>query len=130
MQLKSETKLPDTVLTIRLTTAKEMYDFIGVTHSHTEYDTDWDDLLYSLSEYQGIDSHISNQYLPTEEQPKNGDVICTIHLYCKDYKKLDYLETEITNHITRVLTVSYKGKPVAAGVPGVTMYTKRNSSSA
>ena len=102
MQLTSETKLPDTVMTIRLTSAKEMYDFSEITHSHTEYDTDWDELLYSLSEYKDIDSHVYLQYLSSEEQPKNGDVICTITMYCKDYEKLDYLEAEITKHISRV----------------------------
>ena len=55
MQIKSKTKLPETVITIRLTSAKEMYDFSELTHSHTEYDTDWDELLYTLSEYKGID---------------------------------------------------------------------------
>ena len=59
-------------MTIRLTSAKEMYDFSEITHSHTEYDTDWDELLYSLSEYKDIDSHIYLQYLSSEEQPKNG----------------------------------------------------------
>ena len=103
MQIKSETKLPNTVITVRLTTAKEMYDFSDVTHSHTEYDTDWDELLYSLSEYQGIDSHIYLQYLPSEEQPKDGDVVCTITLYCQDTEKLNYLEAEVTK---RILTVS------------------------
>ena len=98
MQIKSETKLPNTVITVRLNTAKEMYDFSEATHSHSEYDTDWDDLLYNLSNYKGIDSHIYIQY--PDEQPKNGDVICTIHLYCKDYEKLDYLEAKITQRIT------------------------------
>tara|TARA_R110000787_G_scaffold6434_7_gene22508 strand:- start:1602 stop:1946 length:345 start_codon:yes stop_codon:yes gene_type:complete len=106
MQIKSETKLPDTVITVRLTTAKEMYNFSEVTHSHTEYDTDWDELLYSLSEYQGIDSHIYLQY-PSEKQPKDGDVVCTITLYCQDTEKLSYLEAEVTKRILTALTITY-----------------------
>ncbi|NKC02033.1 MAG: hypothetical protein GKR90_26525 [Pseudomonadales bacterium] len=107
MQIKSQTKLPNTIITIRLNTAKEMHDFSEVTHSHTEYDTDWDELLYNLSEYKGIDSHIYVQYLSSDEQPKNGDVICSIHLYCQDHEKLDYLEAEITKRISTVLTVTW-----------------------
>tara|TARA_R110000796_G_scaffold219962_1_gene336066 strand:- start:141 stop:482 length:342 start_codon:yes stop_codon:yes gene_type:complete len=107
MQIKSETKLPNTVITIRLTTAKEMFDFAEITHDHSEYDTDWDELLYRLSEYKGIDSHIYVQYLSSDKQPKNGDVICLIHLYCKDYEKLDYLEAEITKRISTALTVTW-----------------------
>jgi len=107
MQIKSKTKLPNTVITVRLNTAKEMFDFNEVTHSHSEYDTDWDELLYNLHEYKGIDSHIYVQYLPSDEQPKNGDVICSIHLYCKDYEKLDYLEAKITKRISSVLTVTW-----------------------
>ena len=103
MQFKSETKLPNTVITVRLTTAKEMYDFSEVTHEHTEYGTEWGDLLDLLDEYQGIASHISVQHLPTIEQPKNGDVKCSIHLWCKDYEKLDYLEAEITKRITKAM---------------------------
>jgi len=106
MQIKSQTKLPKTVITVRLTTAKEMFDFNEVTHSHSEYDTDWDELLYNLYEYKGIDSDIHVQYLPSDEQPKNGDVICTIRLWCKDYEKLDYLEAKITKRISSVLTVT------------------------
>jgi hypothetical protein len=106
MQIKSETKLPNTVITIRLNTAQEMYDFSEITHEHTEYDTDWSELLYSLSEYKGIDSHVYLQY-PSEQQPKNGDVVCTITLYCKDYEKLDYLEAEITKCISTALTVTW-----------------------
>lgn len=106
MQIKSKTKLPETVITIRLTSAKEMYDFSELTHSHTEYDTDWDELLYTLSEYKSIDSHIYLQY-PSDMQLKNGDVVCTITLYCKDYEKLDYLEAEITKRISTVLTVTW-----------------------
>ena len=105
MQLKSETIGPDTVMTIRLTTAKEMYDFSEVTHDHTEYDTDWDNLLYTLSEYKDIPSHVSVQY-PSWWQPKNGDVVCTITLWCKDYEKLDYLKAEITKRISSVLSIT------------------------
>lgn len=103
MQIKSETKLPNTVITIRLTSAKDMYDFSEITHEHTEYDTDWGDLLYTLSEYKDIDSNIYLQY-PSELQPKNGDVVCTITLWCKDYLKLDYLEAEITKRISLTKT--------------------------
>ena len=107
MQIKSETKLPNTVITIRLNTAKEMYDFSEITHEHTEYDTDWSDLRYRLSEYKDILSHIYVQHLPSEEQPKNGDVVCTITLYCQDTEKLDYLEAEITKCISTALTVTW-----------------------
>lgn len=108
MQIKSESKLPNTVLTIRLNTAKEMYDFNELTHSHSEYDTDWDDLIYNLHEYKSedINSHVLIQYLPSDEQPKNGDVICTIHLWCPDFEKLSYLESEITKRISSVLKVT------------------------
>ena len=106
MQIKSETKLQDTVITVRLTTAKEMYDFSAVTHDHTEYDTDWDELLYTLSEYKDIPSHIYIQY-PPEDQPKNGDVVCTITLYCQDTEKLGYLEAEVTKRILTALTITY-----------------------
>ena len=103
MQLKSETKLPNTTIFITLTTAKEMYDFSEVTHDHTEYGTEWGDLLDLLDEYKGIPSHVSVQYFPEIEQPKNGDVKCSIHLWCKDYEKLDYLEAEITKRIIKAV---------------------------
>ena len=106
MQIKSETKLPDTVITVRLTTAKEMYNFSEVTHDHTEYDTDWDELLYTLSEYKNIPSHIYIQY-PSERQTGNGDVVCTITLYCQDTEKLGYLEAEVTKRILTALTITY-----------------------
>ena len=105
MQIKSETNLPDIVITVRLTTAKEMYNFSEVTHDHTEYDTDWRELLYTLSEYKDIPSHIYIQY-PSEEQPKNGDVVCTITLYCQDTEKLGYLEAEVTKRILTALTIT------------------------
>ena len=106
MQFKSETKFPNTTIFITLTTAKEMYDFSEVTHYHTEYDTDWRELLYTLSEYKDIPSHIYIQY-PPEDQPKNGDVIYTITLYCQDTEKLGYLEAEVTKRILTALTITY-----------------------
>lgn len=109
MQIKSESKLPNTVLTIRLNTAKEMFDFHEVTHSHSEYETEWDELNEKLHEYKSVDilSHVFIQYLPLDEQPKNGDLICTIHLWCEDFEKLSYLESEITKRISSVLTVTW-----------------------
>ena len=60
--------------------------------------------VYAHGNY--IDSHIYLQY-PSEEQPKNGDVICTITLYCQDTEKLGYLEAEVTKRILTALTITY-----------------------
>ena len=106
MQLKSETKLPNTVMTITLTSAKEMYDFSEVTHEHTEYHTEWNELMYSLSEYKDIPSHVYVSISPDREQPDNGNVVATITMYCKDNNKLNYLETEITKRILTALTIT------------------------
>jgi len=107
MQLKSETKLPNTVMTIRLNSAKEMYDFNQVTHEHTEYTTEWSELLYSLFEYKGISSHVYITICPDKEQPNNGDIIVRITMYCKDTEKLDYIESEVTKRILTALTVTW-----------------------
>jgi len=126
MQIKSETKLPNTVITITLNSAKEMYDFNQLTHEHTEYTTEWSAFLYSLFEYNYdreehvIDSHVWVTICPDREepadnflyreQPDNGDIIARINMYCKDTKKLDYIETEITNKLLSGLTVTIPEK--------------------
>ena len=104
MQLKSETIGPNTVMTIRLNSAKEMYDFNQVTHEHTEYTTEWSEFLYSLYEYKGISSHVYITICPDKEQP--GDIIARITIYCKDNNKLDYIEAEITKKISNVLSIT------------------------
>jgi hypothetical protein len=104
MQLKSETIGPDTVMTIRLNSAKEMYDFNQVTHEHTEYTTEWSKFLYSLYEYKGISSNVYITIFSDKEQP--GDIIARITIYCKDNNKLDYIEAEITKKISNVLSIT------------------------
>lgn len=96
-------------ITITLYTAKEMLDYSTITHDHTEYDTEWDDLLYTLHEYQGIDSHVSKEIV--NDQLECGFVVCAIVMYSKDAKKLEYIEQQITQYLLNVLSETYPWDP-------------------